>query len=218
MTKTQAARIRILLLDDHALFREGVARLLSAEPNLEVVAHCATVKEALKNLTGKPIDIVLLDFDLGAEKGSDFLRQAHANGFQGRILILTAGLSASETKELFALGASGIYHKHDSPDLLTKSIQQVMEGKIWMGQRDLDKLLQTESPPAGESPKKKLTERERQVLGDILGGLSNKEIAAKSQVSESAVKAVLQQLFHKTGVRTRSQLVRIALEQYRDQV
>ena len=195
-----------------------MARFLSAEPGLEVVAHCATVKEAIKIIGAMAVDLVLLDFDLGVEKGSDFLRLARAKGFDGRILVLTAGMTPAETRDVFALGAAGIYYKHESPDLLAKSILQVMRGRAWIGAQDLEKLLRPQGASSEASPKRKLTDRERQVLRGILEGLSNKEIAAGLLVSESAVKAVLQQLFHKTGVHTRSQLVRIALEQYRDQV
>jgi len=74
------------------------------------------------------------------------------------------------------------------------------------------------APPEEEEAKAPLTERERDVLHGVLEGLANKEIASRLAISESSVKAALQQLFHKTGVRTRSQLVRIALEQYRDQL
>ncbi len=195
-----------------------MARFLSAEPDLEVVAQSSNVKDALKILSSRPVDLVLLDFDLGAERGSDFIRLARAAGFAGRILLLTAGMTPAETKDLFALGASGIYHKHESPDQLAKSIQQVMKGRVWIAEKDLEKMLHPESASEEAGPRRKLTERERQVLRGILEGLSNKEIASGILISESAVKAVLQQLFSKTGVRTRSQLVRIALEQYRDQV
>ncbi len=209
------ARIRILLVDDHALFREGVARFLATEPDLEMTAHCATVDEALVILDSKEIDLVLLDFDLGPETGTRFLIGAAERRFPGKILIVTAGLADAEVAELLHGGVAGIFLKHNSPALLTKAIRKVMEGEPWLDQRYLRVLLDRGEPdtPVYEP---RLTDRERDVLRALLKGLANKEIACHLHVSESSVKATLQQLFSKTGVRTRGQLVRIALEQYRD--
>jgi DNA-binding NarL/FixJ family response regulator len=93
-----------------------------------------------------------------------------------------------------------------------------MAGKVWMDQEQLQTALSSEVAVPGETGSRRFTEREQQVLSCVFEGLANKEIAARIGVSESSVKATLQQLFSKTGVRTRSQLVRIVLEQYRDQI
>jgi two-component system nitrate/nitrite response regulator NarL len=216
MNGEQAQKIRILLIDDHALFREGVARFLAAEPDLEMAAHCATVDEAMQILERTPIDLVLLDFDLGPEKGSRFLVSSREQGFQGRILAVTAGLTDAEAADLIRRGISGIFLKHGPPSLLTKAIRKVMEGEAWLDQRFVRMLLNGSSLADSPDSEPRLSEREREVLRSILKGLTNKEIAGRLNVSESSVKATLQQLFSKTGVRTRSQLVRIALEQYKD--
>jgi two-component system nitrate/nitrite response regulator NarL len=211
-------KIRIALLDDHTLFREGVARLLSAEPDFEIVANCGSSEETLAVLASASIDLVLLDFDLGSERGTEFLIRAREQGFEGRVLVLTAGLSDSDAAQLIARGAAGIFLKHNSPALLSKSIRTVMEGEAWLEQRYLAALLRMRSPREDEDSKGRLTERERDVLRTVLEGLANKEIADRLGVSESAVKATLQQLFNKTGARNRSQLVRVALENYQDQL
>lgn len=216
--RTATRKIRIALLDDHALFREGVARLLSAEPDFEVVANCGSSDEALDVLSSEPIDLVLLDFDLGRERGTEFLTRARERGFEGRVLVLTAGLSDSDAAQLIARGAAGIFLKHSSPALLSKSIRTVMEGEAWLDQRYLAALLRMRAPREEEDSKGRLTEREREVLRGVLEGLANKEIADQVGVSESAIKATLQQLFNKTGARNRSQLVRVALERYQDQL
>ena len=210
--------IRILLVDDHALFREGVARLLNPEPGFEVVECCSTVEEGLRALRSSSVDIVLLDFDLGRERGGDFLVRAREQGFEGRVLIVTAGLSDADAAQLMSRGAAGIFLKHSSPSLLAKSIRTVMEGEVWLDQRYLAALLRMRAPRDEEEGKPRLTDRERAVLRGVLEGLTNKEIAERLGASESAVKAVLQQLFNKTGVRTRSQLVRVALEEFQDQL
>jgi two-component system nitrate/nitrite response regulator NarL len=209
-------KIRVLLVDDHALFREGLARLLASEPDFEMAVPCASGEEALRVLETSQIDVVLLDYDLGAETGSRFLALAARRGFQGRVLIVTAGLNDTEAAELLRLGVTGIFLKHNPPNLLAKAIRKVMEGEVWLDQRYLKILLQESRASDLESRSRKLSDREREVLRSVFEGLANKEIAARLKVSESSVKATLQQLFFKTGVRTRSQLVRVALEQYRD--
>ena len=126
--------------------------------------------------------------------------------------MVTAGMDAAESSIALQLGASGIFLKHNSPVTLAKAIRLVASGEMWVDQRVIHLMADGIHRREGLGFQKVLTEREQQVLRGIFEGLSNKEIAARLGVSESAVKATLQQLFQKTRVRTRSQLVRIALE------
>jgi two-component system nitrate/nitrite response regulator NarL len=216
MPESMEQTIEILLVDDHTLFREGVARLLETELAFKVVA-CGSIKEALAVLRRRQIDIVLLDFDLGQRDGTRFVRLAKEQGFGGKILVVTAGVEEREAAELIRCGISGIFMKHNSAALLAQGIRDVMAGKVWFDQEPLQATMHG-SAPLPESQSERFTQRERQVLSYVLEGLANKEIAARIGVSESSVKATLQQLFSKTGVHTRGQLVRIALEQYNDQL
>jgi len=216
MPESMEQTIEILLVDDHTLFREGVARLLETELAFKVVA-CGSIKEALAVLRRRQIDIVLLDFDLGQRDGTRFVRLAKEQGFGGKILVVTAGVEEREAAELIRCGISGIFMKHNSAALLGQGIRDVMAGKVWFDQELLQATMHG-SAPLPESQSERFTQRERQVLSYVLEGLANKEIAARIGVSESSVKATLQQLFSKTGVHTRGQLVRIALEQYNDQL
>jgi two-component system nitrate/nitrite response regulator NarL len=218
MGRAASKTIRILLIDDHALFRESVARLLDAEPGFEVVGDCNSSTEALQVLKSREADMILLDLDLGPERGADFLEKLQAESFKGKVLLVTAGVNQSEVPNLIRKGVSGIFMKHGSPALLIQGIREAMEGRAVFEQNVLQRALETDEPSGAGQTGAKLTERERRVLSLIFEGLANKQIADRLQISESAVKACLQQLFVKTGVRTRSQLVRIALEQYRDEL
>jgi two-component system nitrate/nitrite response regulator NarL len=219
MSKTDQKNIRLLLIDDHALFRESVARLLQFEPGFEVVAHCGSGTEAIQIIESpKEIDVVLLDLDLGQERGADFLDRLRKTHFDGKVLLVTAGVNDTEVPALIRKGISGVFMKHGSPALLIQGIRETMEGKALFEQDLLRRALQGAETPSANQRRPKLTERERQVLSSVFEGLANKQIADRLQISETAVKASLQQLFAKTGVRTRSQLVRVALEQYRDQL
>jgi DNA-binding NarL/FixJ family response regulator len=205
-------RIRLLLIDDHILFRDGLSRLLALEPDLEVVAGCGTVAEALETVGRKIVDIVLLDYDLGEDHGSHFISSARRAGYTGKVLMVTAGMSAKESSTALHMGASGIFLKHNSPGTLAKAVRLIMGGEIWVDPKVIQLMADRVDQREEERVSPLLTEREQQVLRGIFEGLTNKEIGAQLGVTDGAVKATLQQLFQKTGVRTRSQLVRIALE------
>jgi two-component system, NarL family, nitrate/nitrite response regulator NarL len=219
MGKAGQKTIRLLVIDDHELFRESVARLLQAEPGFEVVAHCASGTDALRVIkSSEEIDVVLLDLDLGRESGADFLEQLRKLRFEGKVLLVTAGVNDSEVPGLIRKGIAGIFLKHGSPASLIQGIRDTKEGRALFDQDMLRRALEQGTATTEEQARTKLTERERQVLSFVFEGFANKQIADRLQISETAVKASLQQLFAKTGVRTRSQLVRIALEHYRDQL
>ncbi len=208
--------IRILIVDDHALFRESVARLLAAERGFEVVGHCGSIEEAFPVLDRKRVDVVLLDYELGRRDGVDFMRWARQRGFQGKVLVVTAGVAKRPATELIQTGVAGIFMKHDSAASLARAIRDVVAGQVWFDQEFLQEAWSAVGGAKPAASSGRLTERERQVLSGVFEGLANKQIAGRIAVSESSVKATLQQLFAKTGVRTRSQLVRIALERFRD--
>lgn len=202
-------------MDDHTLFREALSRWLESEPDLEMAAHCASIGDALEILRRSSIDLVLLDHDLGKERGFQFLIDVRQTGFDGRVLMVTAGMTDAESVKALDLGAHGIFLKHSSPDLLADAIRKVMSGETWLDPACVQALVEAAKRPERAGRNGPFTERESQVLRGVFEGLSNKEIGARLSISESSVKAALQQLFQKTGVRTRSQLVRIALEEHR---
>jgi DNA-binding NarL/FixJ family response regulator len=209
------AAFQLLLLDDHALFRVMLSRLLETDAGFHVVAHCSTMHEALKTLARERIDLVLLDYDLGKrETGLQFIRQAREAGYTGRIFLVTAGMTDADYVAALGQGVCGIFLKLSPPELLMEAIHKVMAGETWIDQRCIQALVQAVSAEGSQTRRHELTERERQVLKGVFAGSSNKEIAATLDISEASVKSALQQLFLKTGVRTRSQLVRVALEEY----
>lgn len=202
----------VLLVDDHALFRESLIRLLHAESDVRVSAQCATVEEALQHLDSGIFDLILLDYELGDRRGIEVVTAARAKSYPGRILMVTVGLTKTEIRQALNNGVSGIFLKNNSPELLIEAIHRVMAGERWVDPK-YEAML---ADPTSEAFRRaRFTERDRQVLRGVFEGLANKEIADRLHVSESAIKASLQQLFSKTGVRTRSQLVRVALEHYR---
>jgi len=218
MSRDSAEKIRVLLIDDHALFREGMALLFEGEPGFAMIARCNSGSDAVEVLKKQDVDVILLDLDLGPEKGADFLDSLHTVAFKGKVLIVTAHVDERDIPNLIRKGISGILMKHSSPALLLQGIRDAIDGKVWFDQSLLQRALihseqdEEHAPSGGE-----LNDRDKKVLSFVFEGLSNKEIASRMHTSESAVKRSLRSLFQKNGVRSRSQLVRVALEQRRSE-
>jgi DNA-binding NarL/FixJ family response regulator len=213
-----SSEIQLLLIDDHSLFRESLSRLLQTEPDFRIVGSCASASEALALAQLKDIDVVLLDYDLGHEQGTLFLDRARSAGFTGRTLMVTAGMSDAVMLRALENGSSGVFLKHSPPSRLVEAIRKVVTGEVWLDPAVTRSIIAAATGNAAAPRRAQgLTQREQAVLKGVFEGLTNKEIGVRLAISESSVKAVLQQLFEKTGVRTRSQLVRIALEKHADE-
>src|SRR5271156_3724680 len=165
-------RIRLLLLDDHVLFREGLRRLLVSETDFETVAECGALAEALDAVSRFAVDIVLLDFDLEDDTGARFISSARAQGYTGKVLMVTAGMTPLDIAVARKLGISGIFLKHSSPATLLEAIRRVAQGGEWMDSR-----LVPHSANQPDNSNDQLSPREKQVLRGVFEGLTNKEIA-----------------------------------------
>jgi DNA-binding NarL/FixJ family response regulator len=184
-----------------------------SEPDFETVAECGTPEEAPGILARSAIDLVLLDFDLEDDTGTRFIAAASAAGYKGKILMVTAGMEPLDISVARKLGVSGIFLKHNPPGSLLEAIRTVAAGGVWMDPKTTPQgtAVVDEKPSVSAAH---LTPRERKVLRCVFEGLSNKEMAYQLGVSLSSVKATLQHLFDKMGVRTRGQLVRMAIERF----
>jgi two-component system, NarL family, nitrate/nitrite response regulator NarL len=209
--------IKILLVDDHEMFRQGLARVLEKEPGFQVVGQFGSGAEALGALSEAAPAVVLLDIALGPERAVDFVTESRKRGFNGCILVVTAGTSGPEAVQLVQAGVSGILHKHHSAEKLCAEIRQIAAGEVYLEPEYFNSLYRSVDRTKVKR-RATLTERDKVVLRFIFQGLTNRDIASRLNISESGVKSAMRQLFDKLGVRTRAQLVKIALEQYRDQL
>src|SRR5581483_4931007 len=141
--QTPADKIRIAIVDDHAMFREGLARSFEGEPDLEIVGQYSTASAAVAALAQNPADVVLLDVDLGAERALDFVSAAKQRGLAGRILVVTAGASDQEAIQLIQTGVAGILHKHHSTAELCGAIRQIAGGEVCLEKNYLGPLFRT---------------------------------------------------------------------------
>jgi DNA-binding NarL/FixJ family response regulator len=179
-------------------------------------SECGTSAEALGVIKASAVDVVLLDFDVGTEHGNDFISVARQAGYQGRFLIVAGSADVRNAAIALKLGASGVFLKSEPPDRLVQAIKLVADGGIWVDQtiiqRLADQLVDWYARPDAQGPRGPLDERERNVLLGILSGLTNRKIGDNMGLSESSVKNIVQRLFGKGHVKTRAQLVRVALE------
>lgn len=209
-------RIRLVLLHDHGLFRTSLARLLASEPDLEIVGECGSSSEVLEILNSRQADVIIFDFEFGPESATAFVSEARAAGYQGRFLMIAGRADAEKAAVALKLGASGIVLKSEALARFVQAIRFVANGGVWVDpaiiQLLADQCVNPPARPADHKPGELLQERQEKVLAGILSGLTNKTIGDGMGLSEGTVKNILQGLFFKTGVRTRSQLVRLALE------
>jgi two-component system, NarL family, nitrate/nitrite response regulator NarL len=214
--QTGEKRLRLIVFSEQALLRTSLAMFLSSEPGLEVVRECASCGEALDTLKTSSIDVVLLDVAVACADAKDFVSAARSAGYQGRVLILAENAEAERLTMALKLGASGIFRKSEAPDRLVLAIRLVAAGAVWVDQSVIALLTVQPSDQSNQVANRRsgalLEEREEKIIQGIMDGLTTKKLGDDMNISEGSVKNILQGLFAKTGVRKRSQLVRLALE------
>ena len=210
---------RILLVDDHTLFRESLRTLLEAEEDYRVVAEVATVADAIEICRGDAgFDLALIDYDLGpstgATNGVSVLRCLRERKEFVPALMIAARIEPKDLLTIVRDLQTGVFLKADPAEELELALRRTLRLELWVSSGlalDLVAGAVAEQSRPGDLSIA-IDSREREVLGLIVEGLSNKEISSRLNLSESVVKATLQRLFEKVGVRTRAQLVRFAFE------
>jgi DNA-binding NarL/FixJ family response regulator len=214
--------IRIVIADDHPIFRDGLRRLLESEPNLKVVGEACDGAEAVKLARQLKPEILLLDLAMPRHPGLEALREMSTGAGPNnsvRVILLTAAAEKNQIVEALQLGARGVVLKDSATQLLLKSIHTVMAGEYWVGRESVSNLVQylrTLVQSSGEEARQKkfgLTPRELEIVSAVVAGYSNKEIAEYFKISEDTVKHHLSNIFDKLGVSTRLELALFAVNQ-----
>jgi len=212
---TKEASVRILIADDHTIFRDGLRRLLEAEPELQVAGEAADGAETIAQTRELHPDVLLLDLAMPRVPGMDVLRELSNNGeMHTKIIVLTAAVERLEIVQALQLGARGVVMKDAATQLLMKAIRTVMAGQYWIGREAVGDIVEfMRSNPSGDKPARNygLTKREMDILTTIVAGLSNKEIARRFSLSEDTVKHHLTNIFDKVGVASRLELALFAI-------
>jgi two-component system, NarL family, nitrate/nitrite response regulator NarL len=211
--------VHIVIADDHPIFRDGLRRLLEAEPDLKVVGEASDGAEAVKMARQLKPDILLLDLAMPRHPGLEALRDLSVgmNSTPVRVILLTAAVEKSQIVEALQLGARGVVLKDSATQLLMKAIQTVMLGEYWVGRESVSNLVQylrTLVQSSSDEARQKtfgLTSRELEIVSAVVAAYSNKEIAEYFKIAEDTVKHHLGNIFDKLGVSTRLELALFAV-------
>lgn len=215
--------IRILLVDDHTLFRSGLKAFLSRQPDFEIVGEASDGLEGVKLAEQLKPDLVLLDLDMPVMSGTEALAQMLASNRELPVVMLTVSEDAEDLKEAFVLGARGYLVKNIDAEYLVNSVRQVVAGESVMSPEMTSKFVNgirakhlSLMPEVRPETVKSLTERERQILGCLAQGASNREMANLLNMSESTVKAHLQRIMRRFDFSSRVQAAVFAAERHMD--
>jgi two-component system, NarL family, nitrate/nitrite response regulator NarL len=216
-------KIRIVVADDHPIFRDGLCRLLALEEDFEIVAQAHDGREVLQVLQEHEPDILLLDLKMPNLDGLGTLQRLQASRNQTKVIVLTASEDKNEFVQAVKFGTSGIVLKQTATELLIKSIRKVHAGEIWLDSNTTAAVMrQFASPEESPTPvppppatrereRSPLSQREREIVSLVAQGFKNKEMAEKMFISEQTVKNHLHNIFDKLGVSDRLELALYAI-------
>jgi DNA-binding NarL/FixJ family response regulator len=212
--------IGILIADDHTIFREGLRKLLEAEPGFRVLGEAADGEQTLELARQLKPKVLLLDIRMPKLSGLEVLRELRTSAIQVRTLVLTAAVEKDQIVEALQLGARGLVLKHSASSVLFEGIRCVLAGQYWVCHESVSDLVQAllefrTSPEASVGSQKfGLTQREMEVIALILGGYTNKDMAKKFAISEHTVKHHLTNIFDKLGVSNRLELALFSIHHH----
>ncbi|MGC8548823.1 MAG: response regulator [Acidobacteriaceae bacterium] len=208
--------VRVLIADDHPVVRVGVRNMLASEPIIDVIAEAGDGDEALDLTKRLSPDVLLLDISMPRLSGFDVLRRIMDDSPTVKIILLTAGITPQQIIEALQTGARGVILKNTITDRMSEAVMSVAAGDYWIGGKRVVNLVAAlhDLEQKAAKPERKtygLTPREMEVVGCIVEGCSNRDIAQQFHLSEETVKRHLSNIFDKTGVSTRLELAMFAI-------
>ncbi len=216
MSETQQS-VRILVADDHPIFRDGLRKLLEAEKDFKVIGEAADGGEAIEMAQQLKPDVLLLDLAMPRVPGLEALRQLGSSVEAIKVILLTAAIEREQIVDALHHGVRGVVLKESATELLLKSIRCVMSGQYWVGRESVSDLVRiirdlTAIPEQGTRKRSyNLTPRELDIISAIVDGYTNKDIAEKFAIAEQTVKHHLGNIFDKLGVSNRLELALFAV-------
>src|SRR5438046_7286170 len=203
--------IRIVIADDHAIFRDGLRRLLATQEDFRIIGEASDGKEAIELAKELRPDVLLLDLAMPRVPGMEVLRELAHQQAAVRTILLTAAIQPFAVTSALQLGARGIVLKASPPEMLLSSIRAVHEAQYWVGSEPVAVWARTgQASTSGFG----LPSREIDLISGITEGSSNREIASKLAISEETVKRHLSNIYGKLGVSSRLELAVLASEQH----
>jgi len=210
----ERSSIKVLVADDHAVFRDGLRKLLEGADEILVVGEASNGNQCIKMLDKFKPDILLLDLRMPEKDGLAVLTEVNFESLPTRVIVLTAAEDDRDVVRAMRLGARGVVLKQSASDLLLKSIRQVHDGEIWLDNRMTAEVINAfkRSAESGQRREKPLlSDREKEVVQLVAQGFHNREIGEKLFISEQTVKNHLHNIFDKLGVSDRLELALYAI-------
>ncbi|MGB2628538.1 MAG: response regulator transcription factor [Candidatus Acidiferrum sp.] len=206
----------VLIADDHPVVRAGVRSILQGQPDLQVVGEAGDGEEALRLMAESSPDLLLLDLSMPKLPGLETLREMTSRSITTKTVLLTANLEKKNILEALQLGARGVVLKDAVLQDLVKCLRAIMEGKFWVDGKPVANLVQLiKDLVAAAAPVPRntfgLTPRELEMVGLVVQGCANKDIASQSGITEETVKRHLKNIFDKLGVSSRLELAMYAI-------
>ena len=203
-----------MVTDDHAIFRDGLRKLLEEADDISIVGEVSNGVECLKMLPKVKPDVLLLDLRMPEKDGLAVLEEVNLDSSPTRIIVLTAAEDDRDVVRAMRLGARGIVLKHSAGEVLVKSIRKVYGGEIWLDNHMTAEIIDAfkKSSELGQLREKPLiTDREKEIVQLVTQGFRNREIGEKLFISEQTVKNHLHNIFDKLGVSDRLELALYAI-------
>jgi two-component system nitrate/nitrite response regulator NarL len=209
-------KIRVLLVDDHTLFRSGIKSLLQRNDDFEVIGEAGDGLEGIKRARSLKPDVVLLDLHMPGVSGLEAVKVIAEEMPEISVLMLTVSEDAQDLVDALRAGASGYLLKNIETDALIDAIRRAAQGESVVSQQMTAKLIQgVRNPPKADpagGDRDRFSPRERDILAALAHGESNKEIARKLDLAESTVKIHVQNIFKKLNMSSRVQVALYAVE------
>jgi DNA-binding NarL/FixJ family response regulator len=201
---------RVLLVEDHASFRQTLAFVFDQEPEFEVTAQAGTLAEARRAMDGLEADLGIIDLTLPDGEGTDLIGELREANPDFAALVLTASLDRTEYARAIEAGAAGVLHKSADVDAILDATRRLSDGETLLSEDELVALLRLagqnrEEEVEARASIEQITPREREVLQMLAEGLSNKEIAAKLHMSVDTERTHMMNILNKLGVHSRIQ-------------
>jgi len=208
------AKIRVLIVDDHAILREGVRALLQIQPDLEVVGEASNGTEAIEAVGRLDPDVVLMDIAMPGLGGIEAALELRKQGRRARILILSQYEDREYVRRLLKAGVAGYVLKKSAGAELANAIRAVHRGGLVLDPEVARTAMEEGNPaaPGGADPYDSLTDREKQVLKLVAEGRSNKDVAEMLGISVKTAMSHREHVMEKLGVHNRTELVRFAIK------
>ncbi len=207
-------KIRVAVVDDQTLIREGLAALLAMQTDIQVIGQASDGRAALELVAARAPEVVLMDVRMPGMNGVAATREIRARFPETRVLVLTTYPDDDYIFEALRVGASGYLLKNTGPDELTAAIRAVHAGEMVLDPAVTQKVIQRATYADQEEPviTERLTKRESEVLGLLAEGASNAEIAERLSLARGTVKNHISHILGKLGARDRTHAVRLAVE------